>query len=65
MSMVLSRALVDDERVHHMDGNKLNNHPSNLELWVLAQPPGQRPMDALMWAKSVLKGDLGSLGGTG
>ena len=36
----LGRELVEGENVHHRDGNKTNNHPDNLELWVTAQPSG-------------------------
>lgn len=32
MEQILERPLSPDEVVHHKDGNKLNNHPSNLEL---------------------------------
>lgn len=32
MSQVLGRALRPDEVVHHRDGDKQNNHPSNLEV---------------------------------
>lgn len=31
-AMMLGRPLDDDEVVHHIDGNKVNNHPSNLEV---------------------------------
>lgn len=42
MEKMLGRLLTDTERVHHKDGNKTNNDPSNLELWELGHPPGQR-----------------------
>jgi hypothetical protein len=32
MEAVLGRFLVPDEDVHHRDGNRVNNHPANLEL---------------------------------
>lgn len=32
MEHVLGRELTSDEIVHHKDGNKLNNHPDNLEI---------------------------------
>jgi hypothetical protein len=46
MSKILGRNLVKGESVHHIDGNRLNNNPSNLELWIVPQqPPGQRAKD--------------------
>lgn len=54
MSKILGRSLSKDERVHHIYGNKLNNSSSNLELWVISQPPGQRTVDAFIWAKQVI-----------
>lgn len=33
MEQVLGRTLLRTETVHHKDGNKANNDPSNLELW--------------------------------
>lgn len=41
MEAILGRPLASWENVHHLDGEKTNNHPSNLELWVVNQPPGQ------------------------
>lgn len=32
MEAILARKLSSDEIVHHIDGNKSNNHPENLEL---------------------------------
>lgn len=32
MEQMLGRPMLDSEQVHHKDGNRQNNHPSNLEL---------------------------------
>jgi hypothetical protein len=33
MEIILKRKLAPEEVVHHMNGNKLDNHPSNLMLF--------------------------------
>lgn len=45
MEQVLGRKLVKGESVHHVDGDRTNNDPDNLELWVKYQPYGQRGRD--------------------
>ncbi|QGH79043.1 HNH endonuclease [Streptomyces phage TomSawyer] len=56
MEQKLGRELVKGENVHHKDGNRQNNHPDNLELWVtVKQPSGQRPEDLVEWAKEILR----------
>lgn len=55
MQEVLGRRLESDERVHHKDGNRLNNNPDNLELWIIGHPKGQRVEDALTWAKQIVE----------
>lgn len=50
MEDVLGRALMEEEQVHHRNGNRGDNHPSNLELWIKQQPPGQRVTDLVAWA---------------
>lgn len=54
MQRVLGRALFADETVHHKDGDRLNNDPSNLELWSSRHPKGQRVDDKLAFAQDMI-----------
>lgn len=54
MEQVLGRQLRPDERVHHKNGDRLNNRPENLELWVTKDPPGQRVVDLVQFAHEIL-----------
>lgn len=55
MEQKLGRKLLSGENVHHIDGNKLNNNISNLELWASFQPSGQRVEDLLKYAYEIIE----------
>jgi hypothetical protein len=49
METMLDRPLEKFETVHHKNGRRADNRPSNLELWTRPQPNGQRPEDLVSW----------------
>lgn len=55
MEELLGRPLLSSETVHHINGDKSDNRPTNLELWCSAQIPGARVSDLLDWAHDILK----------
>ena len=54
MTQMLGRPLLPKEEVHHKNGQRADNRPSNLELWSGSHPSGCRVEDLVAWAKEIL-----------
>lgn len=55
MEQMLGRRLRGKETVHHVNGDRTDNRPTNLELWSASQPYGQRVADKLRWAHEIIE----------
>lgn len=54
MEATLGRQLRFGENIHHINGCRFDNHPDNLELWVVSQPAGQRSAQLVTHARRIL-----------
>lgn len=55
MEEYLGRPLERHENVHHINGIRDDNGLENLELWSVQQPSGQRAIDKIKFAISILE----------
>lgn len=55
MEAMLGREMIPGENVHHKNGIRHDNRPTNLELWNRNQPSGVRASDRVEYAIEILK----------
>lgn len=55
MEQKIGRPLRDNETVHHKFGNRQDNDPERLELWVKNHGPGQRVTDQVAFGIEILR----------
>lgn len=55
MEKIVGRILFKDETVHHRNGLRSDNRPSNLELWSSRHGKGQRVSEKVQWCIEFLK----------
>lgn len=55
MESMIGRKLALEETVHHINGDRADNRPANLELWSSRHGKGQRVSDKVAFAVSLLR----------
>lgn len=61
METILGRELYPWEEIHHKNGVRHDNQPSNLELWARQQPHGQRLDDLIDWVVTFYRDEIAEL----
>lgn len=54
MEEMIGRPLLENENVHHRNGDRADNSPENLQLWSTKQPKGQHWVDKLQYAREII-----------